>query len=297
MGLFLALLSSVFATAKDLMSKRLAQQIDGMTSTFASFAFALPFYLVVLTVLWLGGWERLEYSWYFLLLVFLRSVTDTFAEGLKMYAFAHGDISVVAAFFSLSPLFLLLVSPWITGDQPSWLGGLAVVLVVAGSLLMVYRPSQQAAPSQKKGILLALTASGFFALNSCFDRLAVIEGTPVFAGFAMTLCSAVFLTPLIATRPERRQAVRNYWGEFATRGFLETCFMIAKLSALLWMQAPYVVSVQRFSLILSILGGRFLFKEQNFGRRLAAGALILTGIILIILAQAGLPFEKIADGH
>jgi hypothetical protein len=87
-----------------------------MTSTFASFAFALPFYIAALAVLgWLGV-EGFERSLPFLVLILLRSITDTFAEGMKMYAFAHGDISIVATFFSLSPLLLLVTSPLITGD-------------------------------------------------------------------------------------------------------------------------------------------------------------------------------------
>lgn len=141
MGIFLSLLSSVFATAKDLLSKRLALQLDALVSTFASFAFALPYYSVTLLVLWLLGYETFDYSLAFFGLVLLRSITDTFAEAMKMYALAYGDISVVACFFSLSPLFLLVASPWITGDPLSPAGVVAVLLVVAGSLLMVYRPT------------------------------------------------------------------------------------------------------------------------------------------------------------
>ena len=88
MGLALALLSCFFATAKDLVSKRLAGQLDGTVSTFASFAFAVPYYLLVLGVLYLFGQEPFAITRAFLLLVLLRSITDTFAEWMKMYAFA-----------------------------------------------------------------------------------------------------------------------------------------------------------------------------------------------------------------
>src|SRR5262245_32422985 len=116
MGFVAAVLSAFFSSSKDLLSKRLAFHLDGTVSTFASFGFALPFYVLVLAVLYLLGVETFECSFLFLMLVLLRSITDTFAEWLKMYAFAHGDISVVATFFSLSPLFLLITSPLITHD-------------------------------------------------------------------------------------------------------------------------------------------------------------------------------------
>jgi drug/metabolite transporter (DMT)-like permease len=285
MGLSLAIFSCFFATAKDLVSKRLAGQLDGTVSTFASFAFAVPYYLLVLLVLYFLGYEKLDYSLPFLVLVLLRSITDTFAEWMKMYAFAYGDISVVASFFSMSPLFLLFLSPFVTGDELTWTGAVAVVLVVLGSLLIARGQPTKEVVSQRKGIVLALGAALFFSLNSCFDRLAVQRGTPVFAGFAMTVLSALFLLPLIVRRPDRQETLVEYGGEFALRGFLEISFMVSKLTAMQILSAPEVVAIQRLSLLLAIVGGRVLFKERDFGRRLAAGMLILGGVLLIAWAQ------------
>lgn len=285
MGLLASLLSAVFAASKDLVSKRLASQLDGTTSTFASFAFALPYYVVVLGILVYLEKETLTWSRAFLTMVLLRAVTDSLAEWMKMHALAHGDISLVATFFSISPLFLLFLSPLITQDPVSWPRAVALVLVVAGSFLLVYHPSARGWGEQKKGILLAIGASVFFALNSCFDRLAVQEGTPVFAGFTMTFLSAVFLLPLVMFRRDRLNAMREQQGSLWIRGLLEVAFMTAKLYALQILQAPDVVGLQRLSLVLSILGGRVFFKEEDLGRRLMAGILILGGVVLIAWLQ------------
>jgi len=281
MGFLTALLSAVFSAAKDLLSKRLAFRMDGTASTFASFAFALPFYVVLLLVLWVMGVETATWSTWFLLLVMLRAITDTLAEWLKMYALAHGDISIVATFFSLSPLFLLVTSPLITGDPLSILDVVAVVLVVGGSLFMVYRPSHAGWRQQGRGILLASGAAVFFSLNSCFDRLAVQHGTPVFAGFTMTLLSALFLTPFVIGNSQRIGALRSQWRGLTSRGALEIAFMVCKLSALQYLAAPDVVALQRLSLLLSIIGGRVFFKETDFKRRFAAGLLILAGAAVV----------------
>jgi drug/metabolite transporter (DMT)-like permease len=289
MGLLAALLSTVFSSSKDLVSKRLAFRLHGTLSTFASFAFALPYYLLVLTVLWLLERETFAWSYTFLALVLARSVTDTMAEWLKMHAFAHADLSLVACFFSLSPLFLLVTSPLITGDALSVPGAVAVILVVGGSLLLVYRSSTHGWAAQKTGILLATGAAVFFSLNSCFDRLAVRQGalgggefmTPVVAGFLMTLLSALFLLPLVL---RSRGAWLALWEERTglwVRGFLEVAFMVCKLYALQFLSAPDVVGLQRLSLLLSILGGQVFFKERDIGRRLAAAGLILGGVFLI----------------
>jgi drug/metabolite transporter (DMT)-like permease len=289
MGLLTALMSAVFSSAKDVLSKRMAFRLDGTVSTFASFAYALPFYALVLAVLYVRGHDPYTLSSAFLTLLFLRSTTDTCAEWLKMYALAHGDLSVVSLFFAMSPLLLLVTSPLITGDPLKTGEVIAVLFVVGGSMLMIYRPSARSWARQKKGILLAAGASLFFSLNSCFDRLAMrtgqsaVAGLPlaVFAGFGMTLLSALFLCPLVLARRDRLQALRNHSAGLLARGLLEVSFMVCKLYALESLDAPAVAGIQRLSLLISIIGGRVFFREEDFGRRLAAGGLIVAGVTLI----------------
>lgn len=299
MGLLAAFLSATLSASKDLISKRLASRLDGTASTFASFAYALPFYAVVLIVAYLLGWEVTTFTSTFWVLVLLRAITDTLAEGLKMHAFAHGDISIIATFFSLAPLFLLFTSPLITRDPLSMSEAVAVILVVLGSLLLVYRPSARGWGEQRKGIVLATLAAVFFSLNSCFDRLAVQEGTPrvedarveeftmkllgtpAFAGFTMTLLSATFLLPWVLFSPVRQASMRAESRGLWIRGFLEVAFMVSKLTALIYLKAPELVGMMRLSLVLSIVGGKIFFKEPDFARRLAAGMLILAGVLVI----------------
>jgi drug/metabolite transporter (DMT)-like permease len=293
MGVVAAFLSAFFSGAKDLVSKRLAFQLDGNASSFASFAFALPYYILLLGGMYLLGVQPQPLTRAFLTYVVLRALTDVFAEGMKMHAIARGDISVVASFAALSPLFLLIVAPLLTDDWPSITGALAVFVVVGGGLLLVYRPSTTGWGASRAGILLAIGASLFFALNSCFDRLTVLEGTPVdasfgerlasatMAGYAMTLVSGVFLLPFGMRKADQRLALRSQWGGLMVRGLLEVAFMVAKLSALQFLQPAYVMCIQRLSVIVSILGGRVFFKEMDFGRRLAAGTLVVAGVFWI----------------
>lgn len=293
MGLLAALLSALFSSSKDLMSKRLAFHLDGTVSTFASFAFALPYYVLLLAVLYLLGYETFTFSLAFLTLVLLRSITDTFAEWMKMYALAHGDLSVVSLIFAFSPLFLLLTSPLITRVPLNIADVAAVFLVVGGSMILVYRPSTPHGSRQRKGILLAIGASLFFSLNSCFDYLAVQKemrivsgfGTAVVAGFTMTLLSAVFLCPFLLGRGDRLLALRTHRAGLLLRGLLEVAFMVCKLYALEFLDAPAVAAIQRLSLLLSIIGGRVFFQEKDFRRRMAAGGLIVVGVSVIVWWQ------------
>jgi drug/metabolite transporter (DMT)-like permease len=288
MGIIAVLLSCVFVTSKDVLSKKLAVRIDGTASTFASFAFALPFYLLVLAVMWALDYDIFHFTATFWSLVVLRAVTDVFAEWMKMYAFAHGDISLVSIVFSFSPLIVLLLSP-MTGDTLSAGGIAAVVVVVVGSVAVVYRPSHPEWGKQRKAMLLAAGATVFFGMNSIYDRIAMEQrsdpATAVVGGFTMTAVSAAMLLPFVLFRPDRLTDMSLYRRGLLARGILEVAFMVCKLVGMQFLAAAYVVGLQRLSLLLSIIAGRVVFKEGDFRRRLLAGILILGGALWILWEQ------------
>lgn len=282
MGILAALITSLFLTSKDIVSKKLSLKVDSTSSTFASFAYAIPFYLVIMLAALAFGHNAFAVSQMAFGILLMRSITDLGAEWLKMKALETGEMSVVASFLSLSPIFLLLLSPIITGDKPSQIGVLAILLVVLGSLVAAYQPKQNFR-SNIKAILLALGTSLFFSLNNCFDRLAVQQASPLASAFWMTLLSGLFLTPVLFSK-KRVETLKLNQSKFLARGFFEVAFMVSKLTALQYLQAPYVTAITRISLIFSILAGHFIFKEENVGRKLLAGFIILVGVVLVVLA-------------
>jgi len=280
MGISLALLCAFFSSSKDIVSKRVSSTVSGSVSAAASFLFALPYYLILLFILGYLGYEDFSLSWAFLGYVVLRSTTDVFAEYFKMSAFRFGDLSLVAPFLSLTPFFLLMTSPLITGDRLTPLGVAGVLLVLAGNLSLLRGRIKNPQIGELKGVGLAICSSFFFSLNTCFDRLAVQEGTPVMSGFAMTLVAGLILSPALLRGNAMRDLV-SHSKPFWLRGGFETAFMVSKLAALQYLQASYVDGIAKLSLIFSILAGRFIFKEQDLRQRLIAGGLVLSGALLI----------------
>jgi drug/metabolite transporter (DMT)-like permease len=284
MGYLISVLCALLNSAKDLVSKRLSFSLDATASTYASFAYALPGYAILLAMRTYLGVETYHFSRYFFELVLLRSLSDSGAEWMKMKALSFGEISLVAPFISLAPIFMLALSPLITGDVPSRLGVVAVVSTVAGSLVLLPRGRQIFDPRLRAALAYSLGTSICFALNICFDRLAVQTASAPLSGCMMTLACAVYFAPSVLRRKERRAELRVHRGPLFLRGALETAFMTTKLWALQFLQAPYVAALQRVSLLLSIAGGHLMFREKDFARRIAAGALITAGAMLVLLA-------------
>ncbi|NDC37647.1 MAG: DMT family transporter [Proteobacteria bacterium] len=282
MGLLAALISTVFVTSKDTLSKKLASRVDGTVSAFASFLFAIPFYLVLLAVLSLLGIESFEVKSGFFTFILLRGLSDTCAEWLKMHALAEGDLSLITSFLALYPIILLFISPLITGDPLSPMMVYSTLLTVLGTLILVFRPAGAGQRLPLRGIVLAVGAAIFFSINTSLDRMAAQTGSPVLSGFLMTVIAGVCLwQPMVRKVGWSQQLGGNaalFWG----RGFCELAFMVSKLYALTVLSAPYVVAIQRISVLLSIISGRVLLKEGDFLRRFLAGLCIVSGVALVV---------------
>ena len=279
MGTILALLAALLNSAKDTTSKYLASDVDPNVSTFASFLFALPYYVVVLVILWAAGLETVTLSAVFLGYVGLRALTDTATESCKMHALAHGELSVVSALIALNPAIILLLSPFITGDHIRPAGVAGIVVAVVGNMFFVYRSGLKTSP---RALVLGAACAFFMALNTCFDRMSVQHGTPVFSGFMMTLLSAVFLLRVLPAGTERSQ-LRMFARPFAARGAFETAFMVSKLCSLQYLAAAETASLVRLSLLVSVITGRTILDEQHFFRKLFGALLMVCGTSLMLL--------------
>ena len=73
--------------------------------------------------------------------------------------------------------------------------------------------------------------------------------------------------------------------KLAQRGLLEVLAMVSKLSALTFIEIAYVASLQKMSILLSIIGGGIIYKEQQIKKRLFAACIMLVGAGMIIWSK------------
>ena len=210
----------------------------------------------MLTVLYLTGKETFAIGSSFFLWIALRSASDAVAESLKMKSFAYGDLSLVASFLSLSPLFILVTSPLITGEPLRFVEVIAILLTLIGTLIITYKPVTLSDAASKKSMLCAIGAAIFFSLNTCFDKLAVSTASPTLSAFAVTFIAALMFIPSLWRISDAQEILKSHMRSLWIRGFFEISFMVAKLYALTLISAPSVVGLQRVSLLLSIEIGR-----------------------------------------
>lgn len=282
MGVIAALIGAVTSTAKDLVSKLLADRVEPDLSTFASFLFALPFYAAIFAGLAFYGTEQAACSSTFLVLVLMRGISDVIAEGCKMRALERGDVSLVSGLLSLSPLILIGLSPIVTGDPVSHKEGVGILLLVIGSLILVKRDKVTGRVYQRSAIMYALAGSVAFAMNSALDKLAVGHAGPITSAFSVTACAAILTVPALFRVPRATLQLGIHHRSFLARGFFETVFMVAKMAALVTLPAHIVVGLIRISLLLTVIFGGAFFKEGDRVRRIVGAVVMYVGLMGLV---------------
>lgn len=266
-----------------MVSKKLSAAVDGTTSAFASFLFALPSYMIALVILWLLGFEHFQIQPLFWLYVGARALSDTFAETSKMHALSHAELSTVISITALHPIFMIVVSPLITNDPITPRMMLGLLLSVSGTLIITFKQAEKR--SSRKGILYALICALFFSINSSLDRVTVQSASPTLSGFIMAGIACLFLIPPLL-RSGKVRDLSTHAPSFLLRGLFETLFMMFKLTALTYLTAPELSAITRLSVLFSVIGGNIVFKEVDLKRKLIGGFLTVAGVVTVLLGHA-----------
>jgi drug/metabolite transporter (DMT)-like permease len=286
MGILLCFFAAFCGASKDLISKKISFESSSLFSTFTSFSFALPFYLVITAVFYIIGVEDFYFQNTFLFYAVVRGSIDIIAEWTKMHALGCADISLISPIIGASPAFILVFGYFINGDLISKRELIGVVFVLLGTLCLLIPSKKVNFTNQKKGIVFAFCSSISFALLSCLDKEAVQLATPLFTAASMTLVSSLLLAvPLFFF--EKKQCLNFKTGiALSFRGLFEVLFMLSKLWALIYFPAVTVAALMKISLVFKVASGSLIFNEKDLLKKIISSLLITVGVLVIIFAKA-----------
>lgn len=280
----LALMTAVFESAKDVLSKLHLRQADEYLVAWAWRCFALPFLLPPLLFLPL---PRPEGEFWWALLV--SGVLNTVSAVLYMQALKASDLSLTVPMVAFSPLFLLLTSPLLLGEAPGWRGVAGVLLIVAGSYRLGSAPGRRGllAPLRallaERGPRLMLLVALIWSVSANIDKIGVLHSSPLHWAAALNGFVALALLPAVVLRcrggrplPHDRKGLLL----IGAAGGLGSACQMAAISLTL---VPYVIAIKRSSTVMSVLWGHLRLGETGIRRRLPAALLMLAGILLITL--------------
>ena len=159
---------------------------------------------------------------------------------------------------------------------------MGVFIIFVGTALLFKSPSTKI---PWKGVILGLVSSFFFALNACFDRLAATHGHPIYSGFLMTLFAAlILLIPSLKLKAPIAE-IKFSIIPLILRGFFESTHMALKLAAYQHLEPQYASGISKLALVLSVVVGGSIFKEQDRKLRIISSIIIALGSLIITLTK------------
>ena len=207
---------------------------------------------------------------------------------LLQRAYSGGDLSVV---YPLSrgtgPLLSTTAAIAFFGERPSLLAlaGAAVIVLAVFSLIR-RSPGQESTMKLGSGTAFAVLTGAAIAAYTLWDKHAVGAAalSPIVYYWGTNLANAALLTPAAL---HRREGVRDAWqrsrGRAAGVGLLSPLAYVLVLYALARTPVSYVAPARESSIVIGTVLGIYVLHERDTGRRLAAAAAILAGVVLLAL--------------
>lgn len=285
--LFLTLLCALSLASADAATKALLKDRSAREITLIRFGFAgilvspalllqpLP-ELPLAFWLWLGALFPLEIL---AMLLYMRAIRDF-------------PLSLTLPYLALTPVFVILTGDLLLGESVSVQGFLGILFVVIGAWVLNIKTARLndwktwlvplGAMFSNRGSRLMIAVAALYSLTSVFGKGAMQYMPPLqFGPFYFLMLGILTLILFGLTSPS---TVRVIWRDTRANlivGAFMGLMIITHFLAIQEVEVAYMIAVKRTSLLFGIVYGWLLFKEQELGINLFAGALMLCGVFLI----------------
>jgi len=226
----------------------------------------------------------------FLIALFMTGFINILATILYFNALKISDISACIPMLSFTPFFLVITSFIVLNEIPTGLGFLGIFLIIAGSFIVTARGNGcirlSGLPSvfRDRGIIYMIIVAFLFSVASVYDKILVQQSDPFFGSAIKMLFigTGFFMITFMFERPN--QIFLAFREPMALKiGIIRALEAITINYSLLLTIVPYVISVKRLSITMSVILGGYFFKEQNMVPRLYGSAIMIFGTVLILL--------------
>ena len=209
---------------------------------------------------------------------------ESFALLLYIRALSLSPLSLTTPFLSFTPVFLLFTSPLMLDESPSINGIYGILLIVIGAYILnlssarhgILDPFRQI--FKEKGSYMMLIVAFIYSITSNFGKMGVLYSSPsFFAASYFSLLAVVFFFVVL-----KKTGIRAVFKkELFVIGILSSIMISFHMAAIKLIYVSYMISIKRSSLLFGIIFGVIFYKEKGFKEKLAAGLIMILGIIII----------------
>lgn len=276
------------ATSDALTKKALKDKNEYLIAWFRLF-FSLPFLILIWFFISAPALDKEFYKAFFIALPIEIITVVLYIKALKL-----SPLSLTLPFLSFTPLFLIFVSYFIIGEKVSVWGGIGILLIVSGSYLLNIKEAKNGILNpfrmilKEKGSVLMLLVALLYSFTSSLGKIAIEHSSPLFFAVTYFTTLTIVFAPLALYkgRNEIKEFMHNrHYKHVVIPGLLYGLMAATHMLAMSLTKVAYMISVKRLSLLIGIIYGFYLFKEEKLSERLSGAILMFIGFVLVVTAS------------
>lgn len=293
--IWLVLLYGVLKGAREITKKK---SMEKNTVLEVLFVYTLLSFLMVTP----GAPKAGGVEWQTMLLIALKSFVIFVAWILSFKAIKKMPISLYGLLDLSRVIFSTLMGVILLGEVMSFWQVVGLTFVCAGLLLYRYRTGEKRSRKakgsegkpestekvEKKIVLFALLSCLLNGVSGTMDKILMQSVTSTQLQFWYMLFLVLFYGLYILftkTKIKLVSALKNYW-----IWILSIMFVIGDKALFIANQSPdsrvtIMTLLKQAGCIVTILAGKFIFKEKNIGYKLFCAGVIITGIVLSVVTK------------
>jgi drug/metabolite transporter (DMT)-like permease len=216
---------------------------------------------------------------------------------LLVYALRSTDLSLLGPINAYKSVIGLIIGVFLIGEYPSLIGITGILLIVAGSYVVVDRRVDQPRHNafvlffRERGVQLRFAALFLSATEAIFLKRAILLSTPwtvfvLWSILGVPLAGVAALMVEKATIVEEAASVRRFWGTYLALAMTTGLMQLTTVLTFGRFQVGYSLALFQLSTIVSVLLGHRYFQERNFRKRLGGSVVMTIGAVLIVMSAS-----------
>jgi uncharacterized membrane protein len=180
------------------------------------------------------------------------------------------------------------------GEEVSFRGGIGIFFIAAGSYTLnidkikagILVPFKSI--PKEKGSVFMIGVALIYCFTASLGKIAIEHSSPLFFVVTYYIALTICLAPIALWmgRNELKVFFRDQqFKKLVLPGVFFAVMAATHMLAMNLTKVAYMISVKRLSLIIGIMYGYFLFREENIKERFLGAVLMLIGFVLVVTAS------------
>ena len=289
MWIAFAFLSAFFAGITSILAKCGIKKTDSNVATAIRTVVVLIFSWIMVFIV--GSQDTISQIGLKALVFLILSGLATGASWLcYFHALQKGDINKVVPIDKSSTILTIILALIFLGEGITPLKGAAVVMIGAGTFLMIKKKKAVPEPEKKKGswLIYAVLSAFFAAVTSILGKIG-IDGVESNLGTAIRTCVVLIMAWIVVFASGKRSEVLSVPKKELTyiclSGLATGASWLCYYKALKDGLASVVVPIDKLSILVTVAFSYVVFGEKLDKKSFAGLVLIVIGTLVMIAAR------------